>query len=89
MGPALMKVLPWLAGSLAVIVALSLLQRPLDALLRLVGRTGVGLAFLTLFAPLGQAIGAGLGINLFNAVVLGALGVPGFGLLLMLRWVLH
>lgn len=89
MAPALAASLPWLVGSLAVVVALALLKRPLNAFCRLVGRTGVGLAFLTVFAPIGQALGAGLGVNLFNAVILGALGAPGFGLLLMLRWALH
>ena len=50
---------------------------------------GVGLAFLAVFAPVGQFLGANLGINLFNALILGALGVPGFGLLMMLNWVLQ
>ncbi len=81
--------LPWLVGTLCVLAALSLLRQPLKALLRLLGRTGVGLAFLTLFAPVGQLFGAGLGVNLFNALVLGVLGAPGFGLLLMWKWVLR
>ncbi len=80
--------LPWLAGSLGIVVAFALLQRPLSGLCRLATRTGLGLAFLALFAPLGRALGATLGVNLFNALVLGTLGAPGFGLLLMLRWVL-
>ncbi len=86
---AVLNALPWLVGTLCAIAALSLLRQPLKALLRLLGRTGVGLAFLTLFAPVGQLVGAGLGVNLFNALVLGVLGVPGFGLLLMLKWVLR
>lgn len=82
------QALPWLAASLALAAALALLQRPLAKLLKLLGRAGLGLAFLALFSPLGEALGAGLGVNLFNALVLGVLGVPGFGLLLMLRWAL-
>ena len=81
--------LPWLLGSLGVVLALALLRRPLSSLLRLAGRTGLGLCFLTLFAPIGQLLGAGLGINLFNALILGLLGAPGVGLLLMLNWALH
>lgn len=81
--------LPWLLGSLALVLALSLLHRPLASLLRLAGRTGLGLAFLTLFAPIGQFLGTCLGVNLFNALVLGIMGVPGFGLLMMLNWVLR
>ena len=89
MADSLMDSLPWLIGSLGIAVALGLLRRPLGSLLRLLGRTGVGLAFLTIFAPVGQFLGAGLGVNLFNALVLGVLGAPGFGLLMMLRWALR
>ncbi len=85
----LQEALPWLVGSLCLIAALCLLRRPLSAFFRLVGRTGVGLALLALFSPLGEALGAGLGVNLFNALVLGILGAPGFGLLLMLNWALR
>ena len=81
--------LPWVLGSLAAVMALALLRRPVGALLRLAGRTGAGLCFLAFFATVGQLLGAGLGVNLFNALGLGFLGIPGFGLLLMLRWVLH
>ena len=81
--------LPWLAVSLSVVAALILLHRPLRSLVRLTGRTGLGLCFLTLFAPVGELLGAGLGVNLFNALVLGVLGAPGFGLLMMLKWVLR
>lgn len=84
-----MDTLPWLLGCLGAVMALALLRRPLGALFRLAGRTGAGLAFLALFAPVGEFLGAGLGVNLFNALILGVLGVPGFGLLMMLRWALR
>ncbi len=88
-GTGWMSVLPWLGGILCAAAAVSLLREPLKALGRLLGRTGLGLAFLALFSPIGQLLGAGLGVNLFNALVLGALGAPGFALLLMLKWVLR
>ena len=75
------------AGLLAVGV-LALLGRPLKHLLRLCLRTGVGLAALAAFSPVGGLIGVSLGVNLANALVMGLLGVPGFGLLLMLHWAL-
>lgn len=81
--------LPWLAGSLGVVIALCLLRRPLGTLMRLTARAGAGLAFLSLFAPLGNFLGLGLGVNLFNALVLGLLGAPGFGLLMLLKWTLR
>ena len=54
-------------------------------LLRLAVRSSVGLAALALL----NQIGLGLGVNLVNALILGVLGVPGLGLLLMLQWVLR
>ena len=38
---------------------------------------------------MGGFVGIKLGVNLVNALILGALGAPGFGLLLMLQWVLR
>ena len=69
--------------------ALFLLRWPLAQLIRLAVRSSVGLAVLALFSQVGQLFGVTLGINLVNALVLGLLGVPGFGLLLMLQWALR
>ena len=44
---------------------------------------------LALFSQVGRLIGVQLGVNLVNALVLGVLGLPGFGLLLMVQWVLR
>lgn len=81
--------LAWTLGAVAVIMALVLLRRPLGAVVKLAARTGVGLACLSLLAPLGELLGMGLGVNLLNALILGVLGGPGLGLLLMLRWTLR
>lgn len=81
--------LPWLAVALLALSVLALLHRPLGRLIRLAARSAVGLAALALFSQVGQFIGVSLGVNLINALILGVLGVPGFGLLLMLQWVLH
>lgn len=80
---------PWLAVALLALSILALLHRPLGRLLRLAARSAVGLAVLALFSQVGQFIGVSLGVNLVNALILGVLGVPGFGLLLMLQWVLR
>ena len=77
--------LPWLLVGLLAVGVLALLGRPLKHLLRLCLRTGVGLAALAAFSPVGGLIGVSLGVNLANALVMGLLGVPGFGLLLMLH----
>ena len=80
---------PWLAVALLALSILALLHRPLGRLRRLAARSAVGLAVLALFSQVGQFIGVSLGVNLVNALILGVLGVPGFGLLLMLQWVLR
>ena len=80
---------PWLAVALLALSIVALLHRPLGYLMRLAARSAVGLAVLALFSQVGQFIGVSLGVNLVNALVLGVLGVPGFGLLLMLQWVLR
>lgn len=79
----------WCLAGLLLCVALLVLRRPAARLLRLALRSSVGLAALVLFSQIGQFIGVNLGINLVNALVLGLLGLPGFGLLLMLQWVLR
>lgn len=79
----------WGLAGLLLCAALLLLHRPLAQLIRLILRSSVGLAALALFAQIGSFTGVTLGVNLVNALVLGILGVPGFGLLLMVQWALR
>jgi len=79
----------WALAAFLLCVALFLLRRVLARLLRLLLRSSVGLAALALLSHIGPPAGIHLGVNLFNALVLGVLGVPGFGLLLMLQWALR
>ncbi len=79
----------WAAVAAGVLLMLALCRRPLAALGRLLGRSGLGLVFLWLFHGIGAFIGAPLGINLFNSLVLGLLGVPGFALLMLAQWVMR
>ena len=78
----------WCLAGLVLCAALLLLRRPAARLLGLLLRSGVGLAVLALFAQAGRLLGISLGVNPMNALVLGALGAPGFGLLLMVEYVL-
>ena len=84
----LLNALPWIVGGLILILLLAALRRPLEWLVRLGARAGVGLAALWALSGVGGLVGLHLGVNLVNALVLGVLGVPGFGLLLMLNWAL-
>lgn len=65
---------------------LALLARPLGKLLRLAGRTLAALGSLAILKLVGGAVGLSLGVNLLNALVIALLGLPGFGLLMMLNW---
>ena len=78
----------WGLTGLVLCVVLLLLRRPVAYLLRLTLRSGAALALLALFSQAGHWIGVSLGVNLVNALVLALLGAPGFGLLLMVQWIL-
>lgn len=79
----------WGLTALLLCAALLMLRRPLAWLIRLALRSSLGLAVLAVLSQTGGALGLSLGVNLVNALVLGLLGVPGFGLLLMLQWALR
>lgn len=74
---------------LGVLTLIILLRRPLGRLGRLAFRSGIGLAFLWLIEGVSPLVGVHLGVNLFNAVVLGVLGAPGLALLMMTQWALR
>ena len=77
----------WWAAAGVLLITLSLCRRPVAALCRLAVRSGLGMVFLWLFQGVGTILGVRLGVNLINGLVLGALGVPGFALLLMTQWI--
>lgn len=79
----------WWAAAGAAVLALAMCRRPLAALGGFGVRSGLGLVFLWLFQGLGGLLGVSLGVNLINSVILGALGLPGFALLLMTQWMVH
>ena len=85
---AILNALPWIVGGLMLILLLAALRRPLQWLAGLAVRTGAGLAVLWLLSGAGSLLCLRLGVNLVNALVLGVLGAPGFGLLLLLNWAL-
>lgn len=78
----------WLCGGLFALGLLILLRRPLFRLLRLGGRSAAALTALTLLGRVAPLAAILPGANLVNAVVMGVLGLPGFGLLLLTQWVL-
>ncbi len=49
----------------------------------------LGLLLLAALDLLGDPLGLDLGVNVPNALIVGVLGIPGFALLLILRWFVH
>lgn len=66
-----------------------LLRRAVAAVVKLALRTAVGAGVLAALSCVGGVIGLNLGVNLSNALVLGVLGAPGLGLLMMLNWLVR
>lgn len=77
----------WLLLTVAALAALVVLRRPLGALVKLLVRCAAGLGGIWLFNLAGGLIGVQVGMNLFTALAVGLLGLPGLGLLLLLQCV--
>ena len=74
--------------ALTVVTCLRLLRRPLKLLLRLAVSSSLGFGALWLVQYTSAYTGLSLGLNLFNILTVGVLGLPGLGLLVLLQWVL-
>ena len=71
-----------------VVACAALLRKPLKMVLRVVLNSALGFGALWLLNATAAVTGISLGLNLFNALTIGVLGVPGLGLLLLVKWVL-
>ena len=82
------KVLAVLLAGFLIIALLRVFSAPFRLALKLLANTLLG--FLALWAVnLAAAVtGISLGLNIWNALVIGILGLPGFVLLLLVQWVL-
>ena len=85
----LMELLPVILLGLFFVIALGRLFRtPLRIALRLLANTLLGFLALWLVRLTAPVTGIALGLNLFNAIVIAVLGLPGFFLLLLVQWAL-
>ena len=75
-------------GCFFLLALIRLFRKPLAVILRLIGNTALGFGALALVRLTASFTGVSLGLNLFNALFIGALGLPGFLLLLLSQWVL-
>lgn len=77
-----------LLGAFFLIALIHLFRKPLGLILRLLGNTVLGFGALWLVRSTSAITGIALGLNVFNALLIGVLGVPGLILLLLSQWVL-
>ena len=71
-----------------VAVCLRLFAAPLKLALKVAVNSALGFGAVWLLNLTTAVTGLSLGLNIFNAVVIGRLGIPGFGMLLLTQWVL-
>ena len=71
-----------------VVVCLRLFAAPLKLALKVAFSSALGFGAVWLLNLTTSVTGLSLGLNWFNAIVIGILGLPGFGLLLLVQWVL-
>ena len=82
------KIIAVLLAGFFLIALLRVFSAPLKLALKLLANTLLG--FLALWAVnLASGVtGVALGLNLWNALIIGILGLPGFVLLFLIQWVL-
>lgn len=71
-----------------VVACVRLFSAPLKVALRVLINSVLGFGALWLLNLTGDVTGIALGLNIFNSLTVGILGVPGLFLLLLLQWVL-
>ena len=73
---------------LLLLLVFKIFLTPIRIIFKLALNTVLGFFALILINYFGAMIGISIGVNLINALVIGCLGVPGVGLLLLLRWLM-
>lgn len=82
------KIIAALLAGFFLIALLRVFSAPLRLALKLAVNSLLGFAALWAVQATAAVTGIALGVNLWNALVIGILGLPGFFLLLLVQWVL-
>ena len=69
------------------VAVVRLFSAPLKLALRLAVNAALGFGAMWLLNLTTAVTGLSLGLNLFNGLVVGILGIPGFLLLVLVKWV--
>ena len=82
------KIIAAILAGVFLIALLRVFSAPLKLALKLLANTALGFLALWAVGLTSGVTGIALGLNLWNALVIGILGLPGFALLLLVQWVL-
>ena len=82
------KIIAAILAGFFLIVLLRVFSTPLRLALKLLANTLLGFLALWVVNLTAGFTGVALGLNLWNALIIGVLGLPGFFLLLLAQWVL-
>ena len=75
----------YILGILIVFVVGKVFLKPVKFILKLVANSVLGVLFIWLINLLGKGMGICIGLNPVTAIVVGALGMPGVILILLLQ----
>ena len=76
------------AAVVLIILIIKIFKTPIKLLFKLCINTVIGFLALMAFNYLGAYINISIGISWINALIVGIFGVPGFALLLILKWLM-
>lgn len=82
------KIIAGILAGFFLIALLRVFSTPLRLALKLLANTLLGFLALWVVNLTAGVTGIALGLNLWNALTVGILGLPGFVLLLLVQWVL-
>ena len=82
------KMLAAILAGFLIIALLRVFSAPLRLALRVLVNTLLGFLALWTVNLTAAVTGISLGLNIWNALVIGVLGLPGFVVLLLVQWVL-
>ena len=82
------KILAGLLAGFLLVALIRVFSVPLKVTLKLLVNTLLGFGVLWLINRTAALTGVSLGLNLWNALTIGVLGLPGVLLLLLVQWVL-
>lgn len=82
------KIVAGLLAGFFLIALLRVFRAPLKVAVKVLANTLLGFVALWVVNATAALTGLTLGLNLWNALVIGVLGLPGLGLLLLVQWIL-